>query len=160
MVLNLPHSEEELMYLADLHDLGKINMDINFLSQTCSLDENRWKKIKKHPEIGYRIAQAIHQISTISDAIWAHHERWDGTGYPRGLSKENIPLLARVLAIADAYDAMRCGRPYQPPLKKEEAMNELLRCSGSQFDPNLVNLFIKHCPIITSEEVFMNNINN
>lgn len=160
MVLNLPHSEEELMYLADLHDLGKINMDINFLSQTCSLDENGWKKIKKHPEIGYRIAQAIHQISTISDAIWAHHERWDGTGYPRGLSKENIPLLARVLAIADAYDAMRCGRPYQPPLKKEEAMNELLRCSGSQFDPNLVNLFIKHCPIITSEEIFMNNINN
>ncbi|NLJ48578.1 MAG: diguanylate cyclase [Candidatus Atribacteria bacterium] len=160
MVLNLPYSEEELRYLADLHDLGKINMDINFLSQTNRLDEEGWKKIKKHPEIGYRIAQAIHQISTIADAIWAHHERWDGTGYPRGLSKENIPLLARIMAIADAYDAMRSGRPYQPPLTKEEVINELLRCSGSQFDPNLISLFIKHCRTITSEETFIDDQNN
>ena len=156
MVLNLPYSEEELMYLADLHDLGKINMDMNLLSQTNQLDNEGWKKIKKHPEVGYRIAQSIHQISTIADAIWAHHERWDGTGYPRGLTKDNIPLLARIMAIADAYDAMICGRPYQPPRTKEETVNELLRCSGSQFDPDLINLFIKNCPIITSEEAFRN----
>ena len=147
--VDLPYSEEDLHFLVNLHDLGKINLDHNLLSKSGSLTPEEWERMKKHPEIGYRIARSIPNISSIAEAIWAHHERWDGTGYPRGLSGNDIPLLARIMAIIDAFDAMMCGRPYKPAMSKEEAINEITHSAGTQFDPDLAMLFIEKCPVIS-----------
>ena len=147
--VDLPYSEEDLHFLVNLHDLGKINLDHNLLSKSGSLTPEEWERMKKHPEIGYRIARSIPNISSIAEAIWAHHERWDGTGYPRGLSGNDIPLLARIMAIIDAFDTMMCGRPYKPAMSKEEAINEIAHSAGTQFDPDLAMLFIEKCPVIS-----------
>ncbi|NLF29240.1 MAG: GGDEF domain-containing protein, partial [Clostridiales bacterium] len=94
-------------------------------------------------EIGYRITQTIPELANTSVYILAHHERWDGTGYPRGLCGEEIPLASRIIAVVDAYEVIISGRNYRPARSKEEAKAELIRCSGTQFDPNIVDTFIK-----------------
>ncbi|NLJ86434.1 MAG: HD domain-containing protein, partial [Firmicutes bacterium] len=101
-----------------------------------------WEAIKKHPEIGYRITHASPDLAPISEAILAHHEWWDGTGYPRGLEGDRIPLTARIIALVDAYDVMIHGRPYRPAVSSQEALAELRRCAGTQFDPDLVDIFV------------------
>ena len=98
--------------------------------------------IKSYPEIGYNIAKSSFKFSHIADYILHHHERWDGSGYPMGLKGEDIPLLSRIMAIVDAYDVMRSGRFYKKTLDKNSAIKELRKCSGKQFDPNLVEEFI------------------
>lgn len=140
--LNLQGEEmNSLNLLAALHDIGKIAIPNSILDKPDKLDPDEWELIKKHPEIGYRIALSCPELAPIADAILSHHERWDGGGYPLGLKKRDIPLMSRILAIADAYDVMLAGRPYKAPLPEEEVLDEIIRCAGTQFDPNLAALF-------------------
>ncbi|NLJ39627.1 MAG: diguanylate cyclase, partial [Candidatus Atribacteria bacterium] len=133
----------ELDLLARLHDLGKIAIPHNILNKLGPLSPEEWEKVKQHPEIGYRIAQSSPDLISIGESILVHHERWDGLGYPRGIKEEEIPLAARIITIIDAYDVMVNGRPYKNPMTSEEAFNELQKNAGTQFDPNLVKLFLE-----------------
>ncbi|MRR08904.1 PAS domain S-box protein, partial [bacterium] len=142
--LKLTDSEmNDLMMLAALHDIGKIAIADGILLKPTVLSESEWEAVRKHPEIGFRIAQASPELAPIADGILHHHERWDGSGYPQGLQGERIPMIARILAIIDAYDVMTEKRLYKTTVSKEAAIAELERCAGSQFDPELVNLFVK-----------------
>jgi diguanylate cyclase (GGDEF)-like protein/PAS domain S-box-containing protein len=137
--------QEELVSLelvATLHDIGKISIDSKLLKKNTPLTEAEWAEIKKHPEVGYRIAQTVPELRKIAEYILCHHERWDGNGYPQGLKGEEIPLLARILAIVDAYDAMTQDRSYRPAMAEPAAIAELQRHAGSQFDPAVVTVFI------------------
>lgn len=126
-----------------LHDIGKMSVDERILLKKETLTPEEWGQIRKHPEAGYRIAQATTELMPIADFILAHHERWDGNGYPRGLKGEEIPLIARIINIVDSYDAMTSQRPYGKPLAKEKAIAEMERCAGTQFDPDLVRVFLE-----------------
>jgi len=142
-VLNLSKEEiNELSSLADLHDLGKVAIPKEILQKKESLTIEDWERIKRHPELGFKIANASSKLTQIGNGILSHHERWDGTGYPHGLAKEEIPLLARIISVVDAYDVMTSGRPYKKAISPSKAIQELKDCSGSQFDPKLVDLFI------------------
>lgn len=133
----------ELEIFAALHDIGKIAINENILNKKEKLTEDDWYKLKKHPEIGYRIVKSVPELINIADYILAHHERWDGNGYPQGLKGENIPLPSRILAVVDAYDAMINDRAYRKALSKDESVKELLINSGKQFDPYIVEVFIE-----------------
>ncbi|MDI6601201.1 MAG: diguanylate cyclase [Thermoanaerobacteraceae bacterium] len=133
---------DELALLAVLHDIGKIGIKESVLQKPGPLNAAEWEEMKKHPEIGYRIARNIPELSAVAEYILAHHERWDGKGYPRGLKGEEIPLLCRILAVADAYDAMTSDRPYRKAMSSEEAVAELKRNAGIQFDPEVVRIFL------------------
>jgi len=98
--------------------------------------------MKKHPEVGFRIAQATSELVPIAKYILCHHERWDGKGYPQGLIGEKMPLLSRILAVVDAFDAMTNDRSYRVAMTKEEAIEEIRRGSGTQFDPDITQLFL------------------
>ena len=141
--LEIPFQDLDILELAaSLHDVGKISIDLSILQKTDKLNEQYWEALKKHPEVGWRITQAIPELNPISDIILYHHERWDGTGYPRGLAGEEIPLMARIISIVDAYDAMIEERPYRKAMSKEEAIAELLRMGGTQFDKNMAEIFV------------------
>ena len=142
--LNLtPEDKNELSLLAMLHDIGKVGIRIETLNKPGPLNEEERKEIMRHPEIGYRIAQNTHELSNVAEYILSHHERWDGTGYPRGIKGSDIPLLCRILAVADAYDAMTNNRSYRKALSAETALDEIRSCSGSQFDPHIVDIFLR-----------------
>ncbi len=128
--------------ISNLHDIGKIAIDDAILNKPGKLDEREWEQIKKHPEIGYRILATTPEYAEIAQDILSHHERYDGRGYPRGIKGENIPLRARIISIADSYDAMISERPYRIPLTHLEAIEEIRRNLGTQFDPKLGALFI------------------
>ncbi|MCK8825963.1 HD domain-containing phosphohydrolase [Fuchsiella alkaliacetigena] len=132
----------KLSLLATLHDIGKVTIPDQILSKSGDLTEEEWQIIKEHPERGYRIALATEEFAPVADLILAHHERWDGNGYPQGLAGEEIPFLARIITIVDAYDVMSSGRVYKEAMSKEKVLTELKRCAGSQFDPNLIEEFI------------------
>ncbi len=125
-----------------LHDIGKIGIREELLNKPGKLTEEEYKEICKHPEIGFRILEASRSMQEISNSILSHHEKWDGTGYPRGIKGEEISLEARIISIADTYDAITSERSYRQGLSKEKAIAELIRCKGTQFEPSLVDLFI------------------
>ncbi|UMZ72602.1 PAS domain S-box protein [Natranaerofaba carboxydovora] len=140
--IGLPNEElNRLKVAVKLHDIGKVNLPEEILVKPTSPTEEEWEKIKEHPEIGYKIARATEEFSYVAEEILAHHERWDGKGYPNGLKGEEIPLLARIIAIADTFDVMANGRPYKKAVSDEDILAEFRRCSGTQFDPNLVKVF-------------------
>lgn len=114
------------------------------LSKPGELTEDEWQMIKKHPGAGYRIARTVPELKDISEYILAHHERWDGKGYPKGLEGEEIPLLSRILMVVDAYDAMTQDRPYRKAISKPEAIGELQKNAGTQFDPRVVEVFLEY----------------
>lgn len=133
----------ELALLAVLHDIGKVGIHQSILQKEGPLNGEEWADMKQHVEIGYRIAQNTPELSSVAEHILSHHERWDGSGYPRGLKGQQIPLFCRILSVTDAYDAMTYDRSYRKALPTDEAKQELLRGSGSQFDPDMVNLFLE-----------------
>lgn len=141
--LNLTEeSLNDLQLLAMLHDIGKVGIDDRILNKAGPLNEEEWEIMKKHPEIGYRIAMSTMELESVAEYILHHHERWDGSGYPRGLKGESIPLLSRILAVVDAFDAMTEGRVYRQKKTKEAALEEIKRNAGTQFDPNIAEIFL------------------
>jgi diguanylate cyclase (GGDEF)-like protein len=140
-------SEQEvhLIHLsALLHDVGKLGIPDAILDKPGPLTEEEWEVMRLHPQIGQRIlSQAGGIFATLAHVIVAHHERWDGKGYPLGLSQHQIPIEARILAVVDSFDAMTSQRVYRESSSLEEARNELLRCAGSQFDPEIVIAFLR-----------------
>ncbi len=137
----------DLELLAMLHDIGKIGIDSAILSKEGPLTDEEWIEIKKHPEIGYRIAAVSPELASISEYILCHHERWDGKGYPQGLAGKEIPLLSRIISVVDAYDAMTQDRSYRKSMPTAEAVREIRENAGGQFDPEIVDLFIRHALI-------------
>lgn len=134
---------DDLQLLSKLHDIGKIGIDDRILNNPGKLSEDEWKIMKQHPEIGHSIAMTTPQLEHIAGYILYHHERWDGKGYPAGLKEHEIPVASRILSIADAFDAMTEDRIYRKAMSHEEAIQEIERNIGTQFDPEITKLFIK-----------------
>ncbi|MFO7818743.1 MAG: diguanylate cyclase [Halanaerobacter sp.] len=134
---------DKLSLVATLHDIGKTIIPSEILNKEDKLDEDEWEIIKQHPKTGYRIASSTEEFSHVAEEILYHHERWDGSGYPHGLREEEIPLLSRIITIVDAYDVMTNGRAYKEAMSTEEALAEVKRCAGTQFDPELVEHFVQ-----------------
>lgn len=142
---------DELNLLAILHDIGKVEINESILQKPGFLTPKEWEEMKKHPEIGFRIAQNTPELAGVAKYILLHHERWDGRGYPQGLKGEEIPLLCRILAVTDAYDAMTQDRVYRKALSRDEAIDEIKTKRGIQFDPVVVDVFLE---ILTEEPRF------
>jgi len=138
-----PHQLDELSLLASLHDIGKVAVPEAILLKEGTLTENEWEVIKRHTEVGFNIAQSSPQIAHVARYILSCHEKWDGTGYPQGLAKEEVPLLSRIVAITDSYDVMTSKRAYKTAMSRDDAVKELRRCAGTQFDPLMVEKFIE-----------------
>jgi putative nucleotidyltransferase with HDIG domain len=142
--LNLSeHDKEILRYGSLLHDIGKIGIDVGILRKPTRLNDDEWKVMAMHPVLGSGIVEQIGFLNDLAPIILRHHERYDGKGYPGKLKKEKIPLGARILCIADSYESMVTDRPYRKAMSLEKARRELLSCSGSQFDPKIVDVFLK-----------------
>jgi HD-GYP domain-containing protein (c-di-GMP phosphodiesterase class II) len=134
---------QDLELLAIVHDIGKLFIDDRILQKPGKLTAEEWAQIKKHPEVGCSIAQETPAIRHLADSILYHHERWDGSGYPNGLSFGEIPVLARILAVIDAYDAMTNDRAYRKALSMTDAIAEIRVNAGSQFDPLIADAFLQ-----------------
>jgi putative nucleotidyltransferase with HDIG domain len=134
---------QNLELSALLHDIGKIGIPESILGKKTSLSENDWQIIKKHPVLGENIVKPITQLQHLLPILRAHHERVDGAGYPNGVSGEKIPLLARIIAIADTFDAMTSDRPYRSRMTEEEALEEIKKNIGKQFDSEVVEAFLR-----------------
>jgi diguanylate cyclase (GGDEF)-like protein/PAS domain S-box-containing protein len=134
----------DIELLSMLHDIGKIGIDDSILTKPTELNSDELREMRSHPEIGFRIAQASPELSHIANSILSHHERWDGTGYPQGLSGKKIPLLSRILAVVDAYDAMTQDRVYRKAMTKVEICKEIENNAGTQFDPEIARIFLQY----------------
>lgn len=136
-----PISLDQLRYGSILHDIGKIHVAEEILSKNGPLSEEEWFEMRKHPEMGAQLIQDIHYLAPAVPVILFHHERWNGSGYPFGLKEKSIPEAARIVAIADSFDAMTTRRPYRKALSPRAAYEEILAGSGSQYDPIMVQAF-------------------
>jgi len=142
-LLGLDAEDVELVRLAgSLHDLGKLAIPEEILRKPGPLSDSELLVLRRHPQIGYRMLRSL-GVEPVSTWVLHHHERWDGRGYPHGLGGEEIPLGSRILFVADAYDAMTSDRIYQSHVAHEDAVAELERCAGTQFDPQVVAVFVK-----------------
>jgi len=146
IALRLGWSEERLESLrvgGPLHDIGKLAVSDHVLRKEGSLEEHELAEIRKHPKAGARLILRVAALREAIPYVLYHHERWDGAGYPTGKAGEEIPLEARVLAVADAFDAMTSDRPYRRALGRAEALAEVERCAGTQFDPQIARVFLE-----------------
>lgn len=142
--MGLPRVQREAIYIAGLlHDIGKIGIAEALLKKPGRLSPAEWEEVKRHPVLSYRILWDIPELQEIAIITLYHHEWWNGNGYPYGLKGEQIPLGARILCVADSFDAMISERVYKPALTPEAAIEELKRCAGSQFDPAVVQAFLR-----------------
>jgi diguanylate cyclase (GGDEF)-like protein/PAS domain S-box-containing protein len=142
----------DLEILSMLHDIGKIAVRESIVFKPTALDEAEWLEMKRHTEVGYRIAQATPELFHIAEAILSHHERWDGGGYPQGTVGMNIPRLARILTVADSFDAMTNFRPFRDAIGIDEAAEEIRKGAGHQFDPYIADIFLKKVLSPASED--------
>nr|WP_285801067.1 HD domain-containing phosphohydrolase [Exiguobacterium sp. s122] len=133
----------ELRAAATLHDIGKVAISNEILDKTGPLTDAEWREIKRHPEVSYNILSTVPEYGTLSEIVLAHHERWDGKGYPKGLSSYDIPIASRIISIADTFDVMVTGRPYRKAKTVEEALAVIREEAGKQFDPMLVEVFFE-----------------
>lgn len=138
---------EELVLTSKLHDIGKIGVDEDILLKSNTLTKDELDSAHNHAEKGYRILKAADALSNVSKSVLTHHERWDGKGYPLGLKGTDIPIVARIVSVVDSYDVMINGTAYKEPMTEEEAIEELRNCAGTQFDPEIVEIFIKHISV-------------
>ncbi|MFW6273958.1 MAG: HD domain-containing phosphohydrolase [Halanaerobium sp.] len=151
--LNLSHEKlNQLNLLATLHDIGKVTISEKILNKPGKLIEEEWEIIKSHPVKGAAIADSTEEFSQIAKYIRHHHEHWDGSGYPDGLSGKEIPLLSRIITLVDSYDVMTHERPYKKPMNKREAVIEIKSCAGTQFDPELAAEFVKLLEEVETDE--------
>lgn len=142
--MNLSEEEQYLIHIgAHLHDVGKIGVPDAVMSKPGRLTNEEFRLIKEHPVIGYHIVSKVKILQTVSLIVRHHHERIDGSGYPDGLAGAAIPLGARIVAVADAFDAMTTNRTYKVSMSISHALQELVRCSGTQFDQNIVTVFAR-----------------
>lgn len=148
-----PKDRTELQIASYLHDIGKIGISNRFINKKGTLSSTDWAIIRQHSNKSIELLAPLKLSSNILSFIQHHHEHYDGTGYPDGLAGEQIPVGARIIAISDAYDSMTSNRPYRKPLSNEEAKTELTKCSGKQFDPKLITIFLD--VLKEMEEVFM-----
>jgi putative nucleotidyltransferase with HDIG domain len=140
--LGWPREQQELAHTAGLlHDIGKFAFPDSILLANSRLSDEQWKIVRRHPADGARIVRRIDGYAPVADIVHAHHERWDGRGYPRGLAAEQIPTAARILAVADTYDVLTARDSYRKPISTTDAVAELRRVAGAQLDPQLVELF-------------------
>jgi putative nucleotidyltransferase with HDIG domain len=141
--MGLSESDQNLSHLAGvLHDVGKIGVPDEILKSSSRLNADNWAQIERHCENGYKVLRTIDQFEELATVVLHHHERYDGSGYPRGLAGEDIPLISRIICVADSYSAMTSQRPYGPPLATEVAIAELEYQKGTQFDPVVVDAFL------------------
>lgn len=133
---------EQLFRLAVFHDIGKLEISRDILQKPGSLTSAEWSIMRQHPQAGCHIAAEIPEIHEIAGPILCHHEHWNGSGYPKGLRQQEIPYPCRILAVADAFDAMTSDRSYRKAMKRSDAVSELIRSAGKQFDPAIVRRFI------------------
>lgn len=138
----LPYNDN-LVMSSLLHDIGKIDIPLFVLNKSGPLTQEEFNLILKHPQLGAKIVKGMGYCDEITIAILHHHERWDGNGYPHGLKGSKIPLYSRIIAIVDAFDAMLTDRPYRCALSKDKAINELITNAGAQFDPSIVEDFLR-----------------
>lgn len=142
--LDLPEGQfEALRYAAQLHDIGKLAIPTEILRKPGPLSEREWEIVRQHPELGSRILERVSVLQDAAPLVKHHHERYDGAGYPSRLSRDEIPLGARIISVADAFDAMTSDRPYRPAMSFAEAIAELRAGAGKQFDPRIVRTFLE-----------------
>ena len=126
-----------------MHDIGNIAINSEILEKESTLTSVEYEEVKRHAEIGYQILKSVDTYTNLSDYVLSHHECWNGTGYPRGIKGEEIPLVSRIIAVAVAFEAMISDRPYRVAHTKDDAINEIIKKSGTQFEPNIVKAFLK-----------------
>ncbi len=143
IILGLPEEDlEKLNILCEVHDIGNVSIDKNILFKTDPLTDLEWDEIKKHPEIGYRIAKSIPELTNIANYILYHHEKWDGTGYPHQLKGQDIPLLSRIFSVVDTFDALTQNKTYRKAYSNEYALKYIKDNAGKLFDPDIGNILV------------------